>query len=78
MDHTPNTLELSRRKIIEDQKLVSSQEADIRGILLRGEPSRLAEDQLVDLNRALRAHIFERDLITAAIKLDRSWIVIEH
>ena len=71
MDHTSNNLELSSRKIAEDQKLVASQEADIRGILSRGESSRLAEGQLIDLNRALRAHIFERDLIMAAIKLDR-------
>ncbi len=69
MEYTPNTLDLSRRRVAEDQRLILNQESDLRGILLRGESSGLAEERLVDLNRALRAHVFERDLIMAAIKL---------
>lgn len=71
MDYTSNNLDLSHRRVAEDHKRILDQEADIRGRLLRGESSRLAEEKLIDLNRTLRAHVFERDLIMAAIKLDQ-------
>lgn len=71
MDYTSNNLDLCHRRIAEDHKRILDQEADIRGILLRGESRGLAEEKLIDLNRILRADVFDRDLIVAAIKLDQ-------
>jgi hypothetical protein len=71
MVYSSKDLELSSQRVAKDRRRIASQEADIRGIILREESSGLAEERLIALNSALRWHIFERDLIAAEIKLDR-------
>ncbi|MBB4232238.1 hypothetical protein [Rhizobium mongolense] len=72
MAYSSKDLELSRRRVAEDRKHIAAQEAHIAGVLLRGEPSSLATEQLVDFNQQLRAHTFECDLIAAALRADRA------
>lgn len=72
MEPILDKLSFSRRKVAFDRERIALQEVRISSAVILGEPTNLAQAELEEMNRVLRADVLAHDLIAARIKSDQS------